>query len=849
MFTHRIAACAVLLVSSFGAPTLAQSAPSPDGDAPASAGALDTTNDASASGTVDTAPTDSAVSGDDADAAAPSQAKPVAKEERGPRLQTLDEVIVEADKPLSAASSQVIRARDYALRPHSTTQEILNNVPGLLVVQHQGGGKAVQYLIRGFDADHGTDFALFTDGIPVNMVTHGHGQGYADLNYLIPETVNNLELYKGPYFVELGDFSLAGALKITTKDEYKQNFALAEGGSFDTQRYVLGGSAPLDWAKTLIAAEVYNSNGPFINPQNYWRYNVFTKLTLAPTADQKLQFLGSVYDGDWDGSGQLPSRVAGDGPGKINRFGSLDPTEGGKTDRENLSAIYSYKPSAEETWSAQLWGSRYHLRLWSDFTYFKNSGLRFYTEPGSNTVIDRCAGQGTGCDKVPPPDIPLDQFIPGDGIEQDDTRLLFGGYVQWNRFWSLNQVPYLGVVPMQTEFALQTRRDDIDVALDRQVRRHPFFTVSKVGVGEQSVSGWWGEQAFLTDWARLEGGVRGDVYFFNVRNRLPGTQPIDPNFSCLPNASGQCQATSTPANQDGAVLIRGDSYTGLPSPKINLVLGPWDNTEYYANFGYGFHSNDARAQFITSAKGLAQGYGYELGARTRQFDKLDVATALWLVDLDNELVFSGDDGTFESSGPTQRWGIDFETRYQFTDWLFADYDLTYADPRFRNPECDGEIQQADGTFVCSGYGTAIPLAPTLVMNGGLTAELTNGPLAGLGAAVRFRYLGPRPANTTRTLTAQGWDLFDLLLRYRWRNVEASLAFLNFTDTKWREAQFADSTCVNQLTNFDYKSGNTGQPCPVQGSRPSSNGFANGIEGVSFTPGNPFGVRGGLQIFF
>src|SRR5262249_33934640 len=148
-------------------------------------------------------------------------------------------------------------------------------------------------------------------------------------------------------------------------------------------------------------------------------------------------------------------------------------------------------------------------------------------------------------------------------------------------------------------------------------------------------------------------------------------------------------------------------------PKVNLVLGPWYDTEYYANFGYGFHSNDARAVVpnmpvggttsLPNTSPLAQGYGYELGARTRQFDRVDAAAALWLIDLDSELVFSGDNGTFEASGATRRWGIDFETRYQFTDWLFADYDLTYADPRFKN-------------------GDAIPLAPTLIMNGGLTAE-------------------------------------------------------------------------------------------------------------------------------
>ncbi len=432
--SRTIVPLAVLVVSLWSVAALAQS---PAADAPAPP---------------DTA-RDSDMSSDTADEAKAPATAP-RREERGPHLTELDELVVEADKPLSAASSQVIRTRDYALRPHSTTQEILNNVPGLTVVQHQGGGKAVQYLIRGFDADHGTDFALFTDGIPVNMVTHAHGQGYADLNYLIPETVNDLQLFKGPYFVQLGDFSLAGALKITTKDEFKENFALAEGGSFDTQRYVLGGSVPVTWGKTLLAAEVYNSNGPFENPQNYWRYNGFGKITITQTPDQKLQFLGSAYSGDWDGSGQIPSRIVGNQPGDINRFGSLDPSEGGHSDRENASMLWSYTPSDDETWEAQLWGSRYHLRLYSDFSFFQNTGLRFYTQPGSAQIIDRCAGLGPGCPESPSASIPNAQFIPGDGIEQTDTRLLFGGFVKYSRFYSAAAMPLLGDVPMQSELAV-----------------------------------------------------------------------------------------------------------------------------------------------------------------------------------------------------------------------------------------------------------------------------------------------------------------------------------------------------------------------------------------------------------
>src|SRR5262245_39492802 len=165
----------------------------------------------------------------------------------------LQELVVEAQRPVSAASSREMNAQDFRLRPHSTLLQILNNVPGLVVSQHQGGSKAPQWFLRGFDADHGTDIAVFADDMPINFVTHAHGQGYADPNFLIPETIDRVELYKGPYFPQFGDFATAGALKLITKETFKENFALAEGGSFDTQRYVLGASPQFGNVKTLLA--------------------------------------------------------------------------------------------------------------------------------------------------------------------------------------------------------------------------------------------------------------------------------------------------------------------------------------------------------------------------------------------------------------------------------------------------------------------------------------------------------------------------------------------------------------------------------------------------------------------
>lgn len=228
-----------------------------------------------------------------------------------------------------------------------------------------------------------------------------------------------------------------------------------------------------------------------------------------------------------------------------------------------------------------------------------------------------------------------------------------------------------------------------------------------------------------------------------------------------------------------------------------------------------------------TASALAQSLGYELGTRTRQFDRLDLAASLWLLDLESELVFSGDGGNQETgaggnflpSGPTRRWGIDFETRYQITDWLFADYDLSYADPRFRVT------------------GEAIPLAPTLLMNGGFTIELARG----FSAALRMRYLDDRQAIEDRSLTAPGYFLMDLLAKYRWKNVEASIAFLSITDTDWREAQFADTSCVVGET------GTNSNGCLRQ---PGKQGTHDDPpDDVHFTPGNPFGVRGGLTVFF
>jgi len=713
----------------------------------------------------------------------------------------VDEIVVTAARrPISAASSKEINMRDYLLRPHATTQEIMNGVPGLLVVQHQGGGKAFQYFMRGFDNDHGTDILLVTDGMPVNLVSQAHGQGWADSNYLIPETIEGIRLFKGPYFAEFGDFAVSGALAFKTRDEFDHNFILAQGGSFDTARGVVGASTDLGWGTVLVAGEGYYTNAGFDEPQSFWRGNGLLKLTLEPGTGHALTLSTQIYAADWDATGQIPQRAVD--RGDIGRFGSLDPTEGGRTNREIVNVQYAYEPGGGDHVHAQVWGQHYAMDLWSDFTFFRDTGLRFLELPDGGTV-DRCARWTPG-DPRCAPIVPSARYVPGDGIHQRDERLFYGGQAAWAHQGEAGSLPYVGQV------GLYTRGDLAGLTLDRQVRRRSFFTVNRVAVDEFSVGGFATAELFWSPRIRTQIGLRGDLFFFDVQNRL-SPQPRDPNFAAVP--------------------IDGSATEGIVSPKLNVVVTPFEeeHTELYFNFGTGFHSNDARAVVRTKRDGLVRAIGGETGFRSTWGDGLDVASALWLLHLDEELVFSGDGGdvdadrdlstgNFIPAGASRRWGVDFYGRYQIVDWLYLDYDLAWASANLVD-------------------GGAIPLAPTLYMNGGLTVDHD-----GFGAAFRFRHLDDRPATEDSSVIASGWTLLDILLRYRWENVELSLALLNVTNTSWNGSQFAEATCLRAEEE-------PGQPCPQSGSLPAPGAAARGVESLTFTAGRPFAVRGGIQVFF
>jgi outer membrane receptor protein involved in Fe transport len=645
------------------------------------------------------------------------------------------EEYVWGQQPTSAATEQTRTAKDLELRPSSTPSDVMRLVPGLIIGQHHGGGKADQILFRGFDSDHGTDFQVSVDGIPVNMVSHAHGQGYADLHWLIPETIDRVEVYKGSYFPHLGDFATSGAINIITKRSDKDSTLTLAGGSYNTQRY-LGILSPPDGTpfKPYIAAEIYHNDGAFKNPNNYIRYNILTKFNLVSTPNSNLNFMGTFFKTDWDASGEIPSRQIRSG--EIGRFGSNDPSEGGKSERQNLSFIYNYT-DANQSLTAQTWSSWYRLRLWSNFSLFLNDPVN------------------------------------GDGIEQNDKRFLAGNNITYRRSY------FLWGLPTETLVGFQSRFDHIKLGLFNQKDRVRLSTTNDNGV-QQTNLGWFAHQEIrLAEWVRAQLGARLDNFWFNVKQDGPATEPIS-----------------------------GAASKSMINPKMNWIFTPFtDNdiarqTNLFLNMGGGFHSNDARVVVQDPAKALARYWSGELGVRTKLLNKVEFSASLWNSYLSSELVFVGDEGTFEPSGASRRQGIESEVRYDILPWLSFDSDISYTWAKFVN-------------------GDKVPLAPRFLAFTGFTARHDSG----LQARLQMRHIGRRYGIEDGSILTPTSTIFDLFLKYTWKRYDFFMQFQNLANTKYRAAEHVfESRTANELA--------AGLP---------------GQNGSNYTPGDPFNVRAGITI--
>jgi len=297
-----------------------------------------------------------------------------------------------------AASAGVITPQLIDDRAILRPGEVLEYIPGMIVTQHSGAGKANQYFLRGFNLDHGTDFDTYLAGMPVNLRTHAHGQGYTDLNFMIPELVSRIDYFKGPYYASEGDFATAGGANIHYFNSTKNNLVELTGGSYEYGRALLIGTADSGPGQLLYAFEAYHDNGPWDVPENYRKYNGVLRYTM-PLGDGQLAVTAMGYDGKWTATDQIPLRAVDEG--LIDRFGSLDASDGGQSYRYSLSVDYS-TPLAGGMLQTTAYGIGYYLNLFSNFTFFLNN--------------------------------PVD----GDQINQYDNRKIYG----WNGSWTRSETVF-----------------------------------------------------------------------------------------------------------------------------------------------------------------------------------------------------------------------------------------------------------------------------------------------------------------------------------------------------------------------------------------------------------------------
>ena len=642
-------------------------------------------------------------------------------------IPTLDVVEVTAEGEAligeaAAASEGTVTAKQLENRPLLRPAEILEVVPGLIISQHSGDGKANQYYLRGFNLDHGTDFATSLMGMPVNMPTHAHGQGYSDLQFLIPELVDRMQYRKGPYAADSGDFSAAGSASISYFRTLERPFADLSLGSNAYRRGLLAGSPEAADGHLLYAFEWTQNNGPWVEAENLGKLNGLLRYSQG-TNDNGWSVAAMAYKAQWSSTDQVPQRAID--AGLISRFGNIDPTDGGKTHRYSLSGEWSEK--SDQHWTrANAYMIDYSLNLWSNFTY--------------------CT---LGCNPGP-----------GDQFEQADRRKIYG--------FNTAQTWYGDWAGKATDFTLgmQSRFDDIgNVGLYTTTARQRWGTVRQDQVKEGSFSLYAENQVQWLEKFRAIAGLREDLYSFDVD-------------SDTPQNSGKVRAS-------------------IASPKLALIFGPWNKTEYYTNVGYGFHSNDARGvtvkvnpdfrdpgfgSAVESSTPLVRAKGYELGVRSAIIPRLQTSLALWRLDLASELVFAGDAGTTEPSFPSRRIGIEWANYWTPTGAFTVDADLAVSRARYT---------QIDPTQVPGDY---IPGAIERTASVGVSYD-DGGKWSG---GVRLRYFGPRPLIEDNSVRSPASTLVNLRASYKIdRDLKLSLDVLNLFDAKVSDI---DYYYASQLAN-------------------------------------------------
>ncbi|HEX9984199.1 MAG TPA: TonB-dependent receptor [Thermoanaerobaculia bacterium] len=453
-------------------------------------------------------------------------------------LADLDERVNDLIGIADSATEGVVTAKEIERRPFQRAGEILETVPGVIVSQHSGEGKANQYYLRGFNLDHGTDIAVTVAGVPVNMPTHGHGQGYADANFLIPELVTAVQYKKGPYYAEEGDFASAGAVNVNYLNLLDAPVVFVQGGSSGFRRALFAASPRAGDGYLLYALEAGTNDGPWVRPDDFRKWNGVLRYTRG---DQRGGFSITAmgYDARWNATDQIPGRAVG--AGTLSRFGLIDPSDGGETSRYSLASEWQ-RNDRETLTQIGAYALSYRLNLFSNFTYF------------------------------------LDDPVAGDQFEQADDRLVAG--LRASRRW----IARFGGISTENLVGLQARHDDIrNVGLYHTRERERLETTRQDRVAQTSGALFAQTSVEWLPWLRTVGGLRADRYRFDVRSgdaRNSGqgdASLVSPKLTMIfgpwRNAELYLNAGSAFHSNDArGATIRVDPATGEPVARVTPLV-------------------------------------------------------------------------------------------------------------------------------------------------------------------------------------------------------------------------------------------------------------------------------------
>jgi hypothetical protein len=545
----------------------------------------------------------------------------------------------------NSATQGTIGSDELSERPLLRTGEILETVPGVIITQHAGGGKANQYFTRGFNLDHGTDFATDLDGMPLNLPTHAHGQGYADLNIVIPELIERIDFEKGPYYAENGDFSTVGAAHLVYADTLPQNIFRIEGGTDGYSRALWAGSTPLGSGTLLEGFEAYHENGPWVVPDDYTRYNGVLKYSQG-NASLGYSVMAMAYHGQWNSTDQVSESAVESG--LIPFYGSQSPTDGGYSQRFSLQAEWHSQNAVSAT-QIMAYAFHYDLNLFSNFTYFLTS-----------------------------PD--------GDQFEQQDNRNVGGlkisrtlnstflGHKMTNTLGAQFQNSWIDVGLYQTVDRVRTNKVDYD--------GNVIPASTKVDtVSETSGGLFYHNRIWWADKVRSEFGLREDIYNVDVRD----LNPVNSGDRLAALASPKLSLIFGPWDNTEIYVQGGYGFHSNDARTDTATINPDDSV------------------VGTHLPVLVPARGAEFGIRTTAISKLQSTLSLWCLHNDSELYFNGIDAdsgiTTASQQATIRYGIEFANYYRPMPWLT--FDLDYADSwaHFVSPTTAAEDITPGGTLV------------------------------------------------------------------------------------------------------------------------------------------------------